>query len=247
MSSASKMDSVLALLRDAESVVIFTGAGMSQESGIPTFRDALEGIWEKFSPEHLATPEAFERDPQRVRDFYEYRRAFVRKAKPNAGHLAIAEMEEIFPEVIVVTQNVDCLHEAAGSTNVINLHGEILSNRCNRGCAGTQPGSRTSCPACGSDSLRPNVVWFGEPLDPTLMAEARMGVSCTSVLMVVGTSGVVYPAAGLVDLAIEKGIPLIEINPEETPFSKRASVFLPSTAAAALPEILRRIRNGPQA
>lgn len=238
------MDSVLSLLRNAESVVIFTGAGMSQESGIPTFRDALEGIWENFSPEDLATPEAFERDPQRVRDFYEYRREFVRKAKPNAGHLAIAEMEEIFPEVIVVTQNVDCLHEAAGSTSVISLHGEILSNRCNRGCPGTQPGSRTTCPACGSDSLRPNVVWFGEPLDPVLMSRARNSVSCASALVVVGTSGVVYPAAGLVDLAVEKGIPLIEINPGETPISKRASVFLPLTAAVALPEIVRRIRNG---
>ena len=246
MSGASKMDSVLSLLRNAESVVIFTGAGMSQESGIPTFRDALEGIWENFSPEDLATPESFERDPQRVRDFYEYRREFVRKAKPNAGHLAIAEMEEIFPEVIVVTQNVDCLHEAAGSTSVISLHGEILSNRCNRGCPGTQPGSRTTCPACGSDSLRPNVVWFGEPLDPVLMSRARISVNCASVLMVVGTSGVVYPAAGLVDLAVEKGIPLIEINPSETPFSNRASVFLPFSAAVALPEIVRRIRNGPK-
>ena len=148
---------------------------------------------ENFSPEDLATPEAFERDPQRVRDFYEYRREFVRKAKPNAGHLAIAAMEELFPEFIVVPQNVDCLHEAAGSTNVINLHGEILSNRCNRGCPGTQPGSRTTCPACGSNSLRPNVVWFGEPLDPILMSRARISVNCASVLLVVGTSGVVYP------------------------------------------------------
>jgi NAD-dependent deacetylase len=178
------MDSAVALLRVAESVVVFTGAGMSKESGILTFRDAMEGLWENFSPEDLATPEAFERDTQRVRDFYEYRRGFVRNAKPNAGHLAIAAMEELFPEVIVVTQNVDCLHEAAGSTTVINLHGEILSNRCNRGCPGTQPGSRTTCPACGSDSLRPNVVWFGEPLDPILMSRARISVNCSSVLMV---------------------------------------------------------------
>jgi NAD-dependent deacetylase len=241
----SEMDSAAALLREAESVVVFTGAGMSRESGIPTFRDALEGIWENFSPEDLATPEAFERDPQRVRDFYEYRRDFVRKAKPNAGHLAIAAMEEIFPEVIVVTQNVDCLHEAAGSTTVINLHGEILSNRCNRGCPGTQPGSRITCPTCGSDSLRPNVVWFGEPLDPILMSRARISVNCASVLLVVGTSGVVYPAAGLVDLAVEKRIPLIEINPVKTPFSEHANVFLPFSAAVALPEIVSRIQGGP--
>jgi len=244
--AAKAFDSATALLRGAESAVVFTGAGMSKESGIPTFRDALEGIWENFSPEDLATPEAFERDPQRVRDFYEYRREFVRKAKPNAGHLAIAEMEELFPEVIVVTQNVDCLHEAAGSTTVINLHGEILSNRCNRGCPGTQPGSRTTCPACGSNSLRPNVVWFGEPLDPILMSRARISVNCASVLLVVGTSGVVYPAAGLVDIAVEKGIPFIEINPNKSPLSDRAAAFLPLPAAVALPAIVARLRAKPE-
>jgi len=243
MRGISELDSAAALVREAESVVVFTGAGMSKESGIPTFRDAMEGLWENFTPEDLATPEAFERDPQRVRAFYEYRRKFVRKAKPNAGHLAIAAMEELSPEVIVVTQNVDCLHEAAGSTSVINLHGEILSNRCHRGCPGTRPGSRTTCPTCGSDSLRPNVVWFGEPLDPTLMARARISVNCASVLLVVGTSGGVYPAAGLVDLAVEKGIPLIEINPVKTPFSEHATVFLPSSAAVALPGIVSRIRD----
>jgi len=236
-------DSAAKLLNGAESVVVFTGAGMSKESGIPTFRDALEGIWENFAPDDLATPEAFEREPQRVRDFYEYRRGFVRQAKPNAGHLAIAQMEKLFPEVIVVTQNVDCLHEAAGSTNVINLHGEILSNRCNRGCPGTRPGSRTTCPTCGSDSLRPNVVWFGEPLDPILMSRARISVNCASLLLVIGTSGVVYPAAGLVDIAVEKGIPFIEINPNKSPFSDRAAAFLPLPAAAALPEIVVRLRN----
>jgi len=239
----SLFDKSAELLRGSESVVVFTGAGMSQESGIPTFRDALEGIWENFSPEDLATPEAFERDPQRVRDFYEYRRGFVRKAKPNAGHLAIAELEEIFLEVIVVTQNVDSLHEAAGSTTVINLHGGILSNRCNRGCPGMQPGARTTCPTCGSDSLRPNVVWFGEPLDPILMSRARISVNCASVLLVVGTSGVVYPAAGLVDLAVEKGIPFIEINPNKSPFSDRANAFIPLSAAAALPAIVGRLRG----
>jgi len=243
MREISELVTAASLLREAESVVVFTGAGMSKESGIPTFRDAMEGLWENFTPEDLATPEAFERDPNRVRDFYEYRREFVRKAKPNAGHLAIAAMEELFPEVIVVTQNVDCLHEAAGSTTVINLHGEILSNRCNRGCPGTQPSARTTCPTCGSDSLRPNVVWFGEPLDPILMARARISVNCASVLLVVGTSGVVYPAAGLVDLAVDKRIPLIEINPVKTPFSEHAAVFLPLSAAVALPEIVRMIKN----
>ncbi|MFZ4778980.1 MAG: SIR2 family NAD-dependent protein deacylase [Terrimicrobiaceae bacterium] len=244
--AAKAFDFAAKLLSQAESVVVFTGAGMSKESGIPTFRDAMEGLWENFSPEDLATPEAFESEPQRVRDFYEYRRGFVRKAKPNAGHLAIAEMEELFPEVIVVTQNVDCLHEAAGSTSVINLHGEILSNRCNRGCPGTRPGSRTVCPTCGGDSLRPNVVWFGEPLDPILMSRARISVNCASVLLVIGTSGVVYPAAGLVDIAVEKGIPFIEINPSKSPFSARAASFLPLSAAVALPGIVARLRGKPE-
>jgi len=235
------LNSAADLLRDADAVVVFTGAGMSKESGIPTFRDALEGIWGNLNPEDLATAEAFERDPQRVRDFYEYRRDFVRKAKPNAGHVAIAAMESAFEEVIVITQNVDCLHESAGSSRVISLHGEILSNRCNRGCPGAQPGSRTVCPTCGSDSLRPNVVWFGEPLDPILMARARISVSCTSVLVVVGTSGVVYPAAGLVDLAVEKGVPLIEINPKKSQFTEMAKFYIPLPAAVALPEIVRQI------
>jgi NAD-dependent deacetylase len=230
------------LLRGAESVVAFTGAGMSRESGIPTFRDAMEGLWVNFSAEDLATPEAFERDPRRVRDFYEYRREFVRKAKPNAGHTAIAGMEKLFPEVIVITQNVDGLHEAAGSTKVLNLHGEILTNRCNAGCPGTQPGSMTTCPVCGADSLRPNVVWFGESLDPILMARSRVSVNCASALLVIGTSGVVYPAAGLVDAAVQKGIPLIEINPVKSPFSDHATAFLPLPAAEALPQIVARLR-----
>ena len=234
-------DTAARLLRRAESVVFFTGAGMSKESGIPTFRDAMEGLWENFSPEDLATPEAFESDPERVRDFYEYRRGFVRKAKPNAGHLAIADMESFCHEVIVVTQNVDSLHESAGSSDVITLHGEILSNRCHRGCPGTQPTSRSTCPTCGSDSLRPNVVWFGEPLDPAKMAKAERAVRSADILIVVGTSGVVYPAAGLVNSAEEKGIPFIEINPNKSPFSDRAAVFLPLPAAVALPEIVSRI------
>jgi NAD-dependent deacetylase len=215
---------------------------MSRESGIPTFRDAMEGLWVNFSAEDLATPEAFARDPQRVRDFYEYRREFVRKAKPNAGHTAIAGMEKLFPEVVVITQNVDGLHEAAGSTKVLNLHGEILANRCNAGCPGTQPGSTTTCPVCGRDSLRPNVVWFGESLDPILMARSRVSVNCASALLVIGTSGVVYPAAGLVDAAVQKGIPLIEINPVKSPFSDHATAFLPLPAAVALPQIVARLR-----
>ena len=150
-------------------------------------------------------------------------------------------MERIFDDLTIITQNVDCLHEAAGSTQVISLHGEILSNRCNRGCSGTQPGSMTVCPACGSDTLRPNVVWFGESLDPGVLGAAVCAVAGADVLVVVGTSGVVQPAAGLVDHAIKKKIPIIEINPSRTPFTERADSFLPFSAAIALPEILARL------
>ena len=235
------LDFAAGVLRHAKRVVFFTGAGMSKESGIPTFRDALDGIWENFGPEELATPEAFEANPSRVREFYEYRREFVRKAKPNAGHAAIARMERIFDDLTVITQNVDCLHEAAGSTHVLSLHGEILSNRCNRGCPGTQPGSRTVCPSCGSDTLRPNVVWFGEALDPGVLGAAVCAVAEADVLVVVGTSGVVYPAAGIVDRAIKRKIPVIEVNPNPTPFTENADSVLPFFAGVVLPAILARL------
>lgn len=237
------LDFAVEVLRRANRVVFFTGAGASKESGIPTFRDALDGIWDEFNPEDLATPGAFEANPRRVREFYEYRRGFVRKAKPNAGHIAITEMERIFDDLTVITQNVDCLHEAAGSGHVISLHGEILSNRCNRGCAGTQPGSRTVCPSCGSDSLRPNVVWFGEGLDPGVLGAAVCAVAKADVLVVVGTSGVVHPAAGLIEQAIKRKTPVIEVNPNPTPFTEQADSVLPFSAAAALSAILARLRT----
>jgi len=240
-SLASQIERAADLLRGAESIVVFTGAGISQESGIPTFRDALDGIWAEFSPEELATPEAFAKDPQRVREFYEYRRTFVKKAKPNAGHLAIAALEALVPEVIVITQNVDGLHEAAGSQCVIALHGEILTNRCHGGCPGTHPGPATICPTCGHNSLRPNVVWFGERIDPIRLSRSRISIACASALLVVGTSGVVFPAAGLVSLAADKGVPIVEINPECSPFSDMVEVFLPRLAGQALPKIVTAI------
>lgn len=233
------------LLAEAASIVFLTGAGISKESGIPTFRDAQEGLWEKFSPQELATPQAFEENPRRVREFYEYRREFVRRANPNAGHQAIADLERLGVDVTVITQNVDELHEAAGSTHVIRLHGRIMHDRCHFGC----PGGREAvgyedpiCPVCGRDGMRPAVVWFGEALDEDVLWMAVSSVLKADAVVIVGTSGQVYPAAQFGEMALEKAIPVVEINPEPTPFSGKADVFIPLPAARALPVIVSKLR-----
>jgi NAD-dependent deacetylase len=231
----------------AKRPVFFSGAGMSADSGVPTFRDALTGLWARYDPTELATGEAFERDPELVWNFYEYRRGIVRKCAPNAGHRALAAFEGNGRRVTVVTQNVDGYHQLAGSSEVLCLHGNIMEDRCHRGCPGAFPASELesptatvppACPACGHRTMRPNVVWFGEALDEELLERARDAVRNCDLMVVIGTSGVVYPAAGLADLALGLGKRFVEINPEPTPWSVAADVALRARASEILPRLL---------
>lgn len=235
------------LVKRAKRVVFFTGAGMSADSGIPTFRDALTGLWAHYDPTQLATPEAFAADPKLVWDFYEYRRDIVRRCAPNAGHHAIAALEGNAQEVIVVTQNVDGYHQLAGSRDVICLHGSIMESRCHRGCAGVSPATKATgpndlvppvCSTCGERAMRPNVVWFGETLNEALLGRARTVVENCDLFIVIGTSGVVYPAAGLADTALGLGKRFIEINPEPSQWSREADVTLRGRASEVVPKIL---------
>ncbi len=241
----TKIEQVGRLLKKSQSPVFFTGAGMSKESGIPTFRDAMDGLWSDNRPEDLATPTAFHKDPAKVRAFYEYRRDIIRGCKPNAGHVAISDLEKSGSKVVVITQNVDGFHEAAGSSKVFALHGNIMEDRCNDGCPGSHPMGRHAsiCPMCKKDALRPNVVWFGESLDERLLLQSTAAIMTCDILFIIGTSGLVYPAADLANLAMQRRFPVIEINPEPTPFTDQVDIFLPGAAAKFLPKICRFARE----
>lgn len=216
-------------------VVTFTGAGVSADSGIPTFRGA-GGLWRDFRPEELATPEAFRRDPALVWEWYEWRRGLIREARPNAAHEAIARLSDP-----VVTQNVDGLHSRAGSTDVVELHGNIFRVRCTREhitreAAGAFSELPPHC-TCGG-MLRPDVVWFGEMLPDDAVARAVGAIRSADLLLVIGTSGVVYPAAGFVSM--HEGLS-IEINPEASGVSSACTYAIPAKAAEATPSIVEAI------
>lgn len=234
-----------AALKKARHVCVLTGAGISAESGIPTFRDALTGLWSKFSPEELATPEAFERDPELVWQWYEWRRELVRRAEPNAGHLALAELAQRVPRLTLVTQNVDGLHQRAGSSGVLEYHGNILRDRCTveQIVAGRSEDARAGLPQCASCGglLRPDVVWFGEaiPRQPMMLAAAA-AADCDAFLSI-GTSSLVYPAAGLAEVALQRGVPVIEVNPNETDLTAQADMALRGPAGQILPTLLRSL------
>ncbi|GBD06840.1 NAD-dependent protein deacylase [bacterium HR21] len=246
MSREDAFEQAVKLLCRARRVVAFTGAGMSAESGIPTFRDP-GGLWEQFRPEELATPEAFERNPDRVWTWYQQRRRVIEAAQPNAGHYALAAMEPLFEEFTIVTQNIDRLHQRAGSRTVLELHGTILRNHCHR-CGRPYQEEPVPeavapvCPACGG-RVRPSVVWFGELLPEEVFAQAEQAVERCDVLLSIGTSGEVYPAAGLVWRARLHGAAVVEINPNWTELSTAADIHLRGSAATVLPELLRRLRQ----
>ena len=240
------------LLSGARSLVVLTGAGMSQESGVPTFRDALTGLWSRYDPTELATNDAFRRHPARVFGWYLGRWRRVQQVEPHRGHRALAAMERVFQELPIVTQNVDRLHQRAGSGSVVELHGSLDAFRCvERGHpfdssrlddlpADGDEVDPPACPKCGSP-VRPGVVWFGEPLPEGALERAAGAVRRCDALIVVGTSSLVYPAAGLPDLALDRRVPVIEINPDPTPLTPRASLSWRTTAGAALPDLAERL------
>lgn len=232
-------------LASAKRVTVLTGAGVSVESGVPTFRDAQTGLWAKFKPEDLATPQAFRRNPRLVWEWYEWRRKLVAEARPNSAHLALAEMEARFPDFCLITQNVDGLHQQGGSRKVIELHGNIMRTKCfDEGsivASWQQSGDvPPKCPNCGG-LLRPDVVWFDEPLPEVAIKMANEASEACDVFLSVGTSTVVYPAAGLPEKALRAGAAIIEINPEPTPLTKQVHFSIQAPAGVALPAILHAL------
>ena len=244
-------EEVLEALRGASRVVALTGAGMSAESGVPTFRDAQSGLWEQFDPSQLATPEAWRADPPFVWAWYAWRMQLVRGVEPNAGHRALTELAD-HREVSVVTQNVDDLHERAGSPVAAHVHGSLFSLRC--GLCGephtadvelpAEPVERLDPPTCAvcEGDVRPGVVWFGEMLPEGAVAATEAAIDALEpgdVALVIGTSGVVYPAAGYPAMARAEGATVIEVNPDETEISDMCHHVVRGTAAEVLPEIVR--------
>ncbi len=231
------------LLRRAHRVVVLTGAGISAESGVPTFRDAQTGLWENFKPEDLATPEAFRRNPKLVWEWYAWRREKVRSVQPNAGHKALAAMAKRYPEFALITQNVDGLHQRAGSAGVIELHGNITRTKCFDENIVVPEWTHTGevpprCPQC-KGLLRPDVVWFGEELPESAINEAMRVSSACDLFLSIGTSSVVYPAAMLPEIALRIGAPVVEINPDATPLTPKATFSLRGPSGVVLPELLR--------
>ena len=236
---------LVAELRAAERVAALTGAGISKESGIPTFREALTGLWENYDPQELATPGAFRRNPKMVWEWYAQRRAQIAEVQPNPGHVALAEMERHISVFTLITQNIDGLHRKAGSQCVLELHGNIQRVKCldrehpveAYDGSGEMP---PRCPRCGS-LLRPDVVWFGENLPMgAVMAAVDAARNC-ELFFSIGTSGLVEPAASLPFEALQCGATIVEVNPEETPLSEHAAYVLRGPAGIVLPALLRTV------
>ena len=239
------------LLGRCSRLVVFTGSGVSAESGLATFRGA-GGLWEGHRVEEVATPEAFARDPLMVWRFYAMRREKAKAAQPNPAHFAIAHMQQVFPSLLVITQNVDGLHQRAGSHPVLELHGSLWTVRCT-GCGKTRVEERVPlpelpprCPTCGALE-RPGVVWFGEPLPEAVWGEAEKACLAAEGMLVVGTSGVVWPAAGLVELAAASGAVVVEVNPEPSAVGHLARVQIPAKAGEALPALEAALAGGSRA
>ena len=224
---------------------MLTGAGISAESGVPTFRDAQTGLWAQFRPEDLATPEAFARDPKHIWQWYEWRRGLVRAVEPNPGHRALADLAHRVPQLTLVTQNVDGLHQRAGSHDVIEYHGNLFRDRCSVEGAVRERATETisglpECARCGA-LLRPDVVWFGEAIPEQAQRQADDAATNCDVFLSIGTAAAVYPAAGLADRAARAGAQVIEVNLEPTGLSERADVALHGKAGTVLPALVQSL------
>lgn len=236
---------LIAALRRAQRVAVLTGAGISAESGVPTFRDAQTGMWANFKPEELATPAAFRRDPKMVWEWYAWRRQRVAEVQPNPGHLALVEMERHAPRLTLITQNVDGLHQRAGSRNVIELHGNLARAKCFEEDVVVAGWSDTGqapprCPRCGG-MLRPDVVWFGEVLPEAALRAAIQASRECNVFLCIGTSAVVHPAAALPGEARAHGATVVEINPADTPVTDLADFVLRGPSGQLLPALVRAV------
>jgi len=241
MLEATHSRTVKEWLRSAGSVAVLTGAGISAESGIPTFRGD-EGLWKSFRPEDLATPEAFTRDPKTVWEWYDWRRGQIAAAEPNAGHRALAQLEREVTRFTLITQNVDGLHDRAGNVSILKLHGDIWTLRCTA-CEREHHDARAHIeplpPLCSCGGMeRPGVVWFGEGLPGAIWDEAVYSAQEADLFLVIGTSALVHPAAGLVYLAKNEGARVVEINTGETAVSATVDLCWRAPAAVALPELL---------
>ncbi|MDG4800699.1 NAD-dependent protein deacylase [Micromonospora sp. WMMD980] len=247
--SADDLARAARLLAAASRPVVFTGAGMSAESGVPTFRDAQTGLWRRYDPGRLATPAAFHADPALVWGWYESRRHGVRRAEPNPGHRAVAAVRARLPETVVVTQNVDDLHERGGVPDPVRLHGSLFAPRCSAcahpapmpGDAGGPPAGPLDPPACArcAAPVRPGVVWFGEALPAAALDAAVAAASRCDLLLTVGTSALVHPAAEIPLVAARLGALVVQVNPDRTPLDAVCAVNLRGRAGEVLPELVR--------
>jgi len=241
-------------LRQAEQVAVLSGAGISKESGVPTFRDAQDGLWAKYDPSELATPQAFQRNPDLVWQWYMYRYDLITAVRANPGHYAVADLEDFMSNVVVLTQNIDGLHAEAGSSDIVELHGNIRRFKCFDNCQGTptlvdlaavehDKEHAPECPRCGKGLLRPDVVWFGE-----VLPEAEIGRSLElsgncDVMLIVGTSGLVTPAALLPYNAKRAGAVLIEVNPQPSMLTSDVDIYLQGPSGEVLPTLVGLVRG----
>ena len=233
-------------LKHASSVVVLTGAGISKESGLPTFR-GKDGIWNDYKAEELATPQSLQKNPELFWQFYTWRIQKVKEAKPNLGHYAIVDMERLFSDFVLITQNVDNLHSVAGNPKIVELHGNIMNSRCTK-CehvihdAAGQTDEPPRCPKCGS-LMRPDVVLFGENLKPGNLRKAQEASSSCEVFFSIGTSGLVEPAASLPFQAKGNGAFIVEINPEQTPLTSFMDESIRVGAGKFLPHLIMIIEK----
>lgn len=247
MTEKPETRALIEVLTRAKHVAVSTGAGISAESGIPTFR-GKEGLWKKYRAEELATPTAFTQNPELVWEFYEWRRGIIAEKAPNPGHEVLARWENVFPVFSLITQNIDGLHQKAGSTDMLELHGNIWKLRCTE--EGTVSENHQTpleevpplCPNCGA-VLRPHVVWFGESLSPTVLHKAFQLSSECDVMFVIGTSALVQPAASLPLSAAEAGAKIVEINPDPTPLTPYADFSFRGKAGEILPLIDKELKK----
>jgi NAD-dependent deacetylase len=233
-------DALIAVLRDAHHICVLTGAGVSAESGVPTFRDAQSGLWAKYDPMDLATPQAFVDNPKLIWRWYRWRRELVSQAEPNPAHLALAALADLVPKLTLVTQNVDGLHQRAGSAGVIEFHGNLFDDRCFRDGRLETDLKEAAVPRCSDcdEPLRPGVVWFGEAIPEAALEQSFAAARECDVFLSIGTSSLVFPAAGLIDLARDAGATTVEINPNPTSASAGLDFMLQGNAGLIIPKLV---------